>query len=162
MERSAPIAAPGADPGYAQDWRGVRGIAILAIALAAALVLHGPIETVLDQAVVRAWATIFVALVVQALPFLVLGVVVSGLIATFAFPRRLGALLPSRTFLAVPVATAAGMALPAELAFLLSAPAVNPVVLVATAVAFPRQPSMVVARLLAGLATATLTSLVWS
>jgi len=49
----------------------------------------------------------------------------------------------------------------AALTFLLSAPAVNPVVLVATAVAFPGRPEVVVARLLASLATAVVVGLLW-
>ena len=42
----------------------------------------------------------------------------------------------------------------AALTFMLSAPAINPVVLVATAVAFPGQPAMVLARCVASLVTA--------
>jgi uncharacterized membrane protein YraQ (UPF0718 family) len=85
--------------------------------------------------------------------------------------------------LAVPIAAAAGAALPgcecgsvpiagrlvargapaaAALAFLLSAPAINPVVLVATAVAFPGRPAIVAARFLASLLTATAVGLVWA
>jgi uncharacterized membrane protein YraQ (UPF0718 family) len=45
---------------------------------------------------------------------------------------------------------------------MLAAPAVNPVVLVATAVAFPGQPRMVLARFLGSLATSILVGLVWS
>jgi hypothetical protein len=50
----------------------------------------------------------------------------------------------------------------AAAAFMLSAPAVNPVVLVATAVAFPGQPRMVVARLLGSLLVATVVGTIWS
>ena len=57
---------------------------------------------------------------------------------------------------------AAGVPVSAALAFLLSAPAVNPVVLVATAVAFPDAPQMVVARLGASLATAVVMGLGWA
>ena len=45
---------------------------------------------------------------------------------------------------------------------MLSAPAINPVVLVATAVAFPGQPQMVAARCLASLATAVVMGVLWS
>jgi hypothetical protein len=85
--------------------------------------------------------------------------------------------------LAVPVAAVAGAALPgcecgsvpiagrlvargaqpaAALTFLLSAPAINPVVLVATAVAFPGRPAVVAARALASLIAATVVGLVWA
>lgn len=44
---------------------------------------------------------------------------------------------------------------------LLSAPAINPVVLVATAVAFPQNPEMVLARFVASLLVAVVMGLVW-
>jgi uncharacterized membrane protein YraQ (UPF0718 family) len=50
----------------------------------------------------------------------------------------------------------------AALAFMLSAPAINPVVLVATAVAFPGQPALVLARCVASLTTAVAMGLLWS
>jgi uncharacterized membrane protein YraQ (UPF0718 family) len=54
-----------------------------------------------------------------------------------------------------------GVAPAAALAFLLSAPAVNPVVLVATSIAFPGHPEMVLARLLASLATSVVMGWLW-
>jgi uncharacterized protein len=47
------------------------------------------------------------------------------------------------------------------LTFLLSAPAINPVVLVATAVAFPQTPQMVVGRLVASLLLAVVMGVAW-
>ncbi len=47
------------------------------------------------------------------------------------------------------------------LAFLLSAPAINPIVLVATAVAFPGQPMMVVARFTASVLTSVAMGWLW-
>ncbi|GIH20195.1 hypothetical protein Raf01_83670 [Rugosimonospora africana] len=49
----------------------------------------------------------------------------------------------------------------AALAFLLSAPAINPVVLVSTSVAFAGRPMVVVARLVASLFTATVMGWLW-
>jgi len=136
----------------------------------------------LDAETLQSWATIFVAICVQALPFLVLGVVVSGAIAAYVPPAALARALPARPSLAVPVAAVAGVCLPgcecgsvpiagrlvargvapaAALTFLLAAPAVNPVVLVATAVAFPGQPEMVLARFLASLLAACVVGFVW-
>jgi len=130
----------------------------------------------------RTWTTVFVAIVVQALPFLVLGVLVSGAITALVSPVVLARLLPRSPVLAVPSAALAGAALPgcecasvpiagrlcargvqpaAALAFMLAAPAVNPVVLVATAVAFPGQPRMVAARFLGSLGTSIAVGLVW-
>jgi uncharacterized membrane protein YraQ (UPF0718 family) len=49
----------------------------------------------------------------------------------------------------------------AALAFLLASPAINPIVLVSTAVAFPGQPRMVVARALASMLTACAMGWLW-
>ncbi|MEN3298739.1 permease [Pseudonocardia sp.] len=136
-----------------------------------------------DRPALQAWSTVFVAIVLQALPFLGLGVLLSGLIAAFVPDRVLQRVLPRRAGLAVPVAGVAGAALPgcecasvpfagrmmtrgvapsAALAFMLSSPAINPVVLVATAVAFPQEPMMVMARCLGGLGTALIVGWVWA
>jgi uncharacterized membrane protein YraQ (UPF0718 family) len=64
----------------------------------------------------------------------------------------------------VPIAgrlCARGVQPAAALAFMLAAPAVNPVVLVATAVAFPGRPEMVLARFLGSLLTSIAVGLVW-
>jgi uncharacterized membrane protein YraQ (UPF0718 family) len=119
----------------------------------------------------------------QAVPFLVLGVMVSGIVETFVSRERLARWLPRRPVSAVLAAGVAGAALPgcecasvpvarrlfaegsagpASLTFMLSSPAINPVVLVATAVAFPGQPVMVLARVTASLASALVVGLVWS
>ena len=60
----------------------------------------------------QAGATIFVAIVVQALPFLVLGVVLSGLIAAYVPASFFARALPRRPVFAVPVAGLAGVAIP--------------------------------------------------
>jgi uncharacterized membrane protein YraQ (UPF0718 family) len=110
-------------------------------------------------------------------------VTVSALVAALIPPGFLPRVLPRSPSVAVPVAAAAGAALPgcecgsvpiagrlvsqgappaAALAFLLSAPAINPVVLVATAVAFPGRPEVVLARFLGSLLTATVVGLIWA
>jgi uncharacterized protein len=131
---------------------------------------------------VAAWTTVFAAICIQAAPYLTLGVLISTTITAFVPPPVFGRILPGRTALAVPLAGLAGAALPGcecgsvpvaaslmrrgvergpAVAFLLSAPAVNPVVLVATAVAFPGRPEVVLARLLAALATAIVVGWMW-
>jgi uncharacterized membrane protein YraQ (UPF0718 family) len=64
----------------------------------------------------------------------------------------------------VPIAgrlCARGVQPAAAVAFMLAAPAVNPVVLVATAVAFPGQPQMVLARFCGSLLTSITVGLLW-
>jgi uncharacterized membrane protein YraQ (UPF0718 family) len=132
-------------------------------------------------------ATVFCGVFVQALPFLAFGVVISGLMAAYVSPDRLARWLPRRTGAAILTAGVGGAALPgcecgavpvarrlfgdsgsgdrqgaAALTFMLAAPAINPVVLVATAVAFPGEPAMVGARFAASLLTAIIMGAVWS
>ncbi len=55
-----------------------------------------------------------------------------------------------------------GVPAAAALTFLLAAPAINPVVLVSTAIAFPGQPEMVIGRFLASFVTAVVVGFVWA
>ena len=156
---------------------------LLALLLVGAVLLRPAMAGLFDDPALQMWSTVFVSITVQALPFLVLGVAVSGAIAAFVPPGWLAEHLPSRPMLAVPAAGLAGIALPgcecgsvpiagrltarglspaAAFAFMLSAPAINPVVLVATAVAFPGRPAMVVGRFTASLLTAIIVGLLWS
>ena len=130
----------------------------------------------------QAGATVFVSIVVQALPFLVLGTVLSGLITAYVPPEFFARALPKHPVAAVPVAGLAGLAIPgcecasvpvagglmargvtpaAALAFLLSSPAINPVVLVSTFVAFPNNHVMALARFVASLITAVHMGWIW-
>ncbi len=153
---------------------------LLACALAATT-LH---NAVFNSAALSTVGTVFCGVFVQAIPFLVLGVVVSGLIAVFVSPERLARCLPRRPAVAVLAAGVGGVALPgcecgsvplarrlfgeggttgaAALTFMLAAPAINPVVLAATAVAFPGRPAMVFARMGASLLTAVVMGWAWS
>jgi len=153
---------------------------LLACALSATMLRNA----VSGNAALSTVGTVFCGVFVQAIPFLVLGVVVSGLIAVFVSPERLARWLPRRPTVAVLAAGVAGAALPgcecgsvpmarrlfgeggatgaAALTFMLAAPAINPVVLVATAVAFPGAPMMVIARMGASLLTAVIMGWAWS
>ncbi|MGH3762871.1 permease [Actinophytocola sp.] len=163
--------------------RRITSLEILCVVLVVALVGQGWLASVLDVPALRTGATVFVAVCVQALPFLVLGVLVSGAIAAFVSADLLRRVLPRRTALAVPAAGVAGIALPncecaavpvarrliqqevpaaVAVTFLLAAPAVNPVVLVATAVAFPGEPAMVAARFAGSLGTAVVMGFLWA
>ena len=155
---------------------------ILAIGLVILIVAQRWLVGLFDNPALQTGATIFVSIIVQALPFLVLGVVLSGAIAAFVPASFWKKALPRNPALAVPVAGAAGAVLPgcecasvpvanglmsrgvapaAALAFLLSAPAINPIVLASTFVAFPGEPMMVVARFVASLATAVIMGWLW-
>lgn len=156
---------------------------VLGAVLIAAVLARDWFGQLLAVPALRTGATVFVAVCVQAMPFLVLGVLISGAIAAFASGEWLRRVLPRNTALAVGVAGLAGAALPGcecasvpvarrlmrqgvapavALAFLLAAPAINPVVLVATAVAFPTAPGMVLARFLGSLFTALVMGWWWA
>jgi uncharacterized membrane protein YraQ (UPF0718 family) len=158
------------------------GVEALAILVVLAVLLRPALAGRLDAPTFQTWATIFVSICVQALPFLVLGTVLSGAVAVLVPAGAFERVLPRNGALAVPVAGVAGVCLPgcecgsvpiagrlvargappaAALTFLLAAPAVNPVVLVATSVAFPGQPEMVLSRFVASMLTAVVMGWLW-
>ncbi|MFJ5992186.1 permease [Lentzea sp. NPDC092896] len=160
----------------------ITSLEVLCGILVLALLFQSRLVDLLDVPKLRTASTVFVAICVQAMPFLVLGVLISGAIAAFVPASALRKLLPSKTALAVPVAGVAGIALPGcecasvpvakrlmqqgvapavALTFLLAAPAVNPIVLVSTAVAFNDTPMMVVARFVGSLLTAMVMGWLW-
>lgn len=150
---------------------------LVAGALLAITLTGASLRSVLDDEAFRTWCTMFVAVVVQSAPFLLGGVLLSGVISRFLTEATLQRLLPKNPVAAVPVAGLAGVGLPGcecaavpiadglirrglrpalALTFLLAAPAINPAVIVSTAVAFPGNHAMVLARVLASLASAVL------
>ncbi|MFF3484996.1 permease [Streptomyces sp. NPDC002701] len=182
MERLRRSAGDGARTAFrALVYAVVGGGALITVATVGSVL--GPMLALdLATPAAAAWWTVFTAVVVQGIPFLLLGTVVSAAIGAFVPERVFRRVLPRNPALAVPVAGAAGAVLPgcecasvpvadslmrrgvapaAALAFLLSAPAINPVVLVATSLAFPGQPAMVGARLVASLATAVVMGWLW-
>jgi len=176
------MSAPKAEPAQkAGGWR-FGALEGLTVGLVVLLVGQRWIAGLFDSPALQAGATVFVSIVVQATPFLVLGVLLSAAIAAFVPVTFWQRVLPKNDALAVPVAGLAGVVLPgcecasvpvagslmargvapaAALAFLLSAPAINPIVLVSTWVAFPGQPMMVVARFAASLITSVLMGWLW-
>jgi uncharacterized protein len=169
-------------PGAPDRGRRVGSVEILAILLIAIVLLRTTISRALSAEALQTWLTIFVSVITQAMPFLVFGVALSAVIAVWVPPSFFARALPRKPALAVPVASAAGVILPgcecasvpvagalvrrgitpaAALAFLLASPAINPIVLTATAVAFPRNPEMVLARGLASIIVACAMGWLW-
>lgn len=160
----------------------IGSVEVLAVLLVLLVIFRDPLASTMSDPRLQTWTTVFVSVLVQAMPFLVFGVVLSAVIAVFV-PRSFWArALPRHPALAVPVASAAGVVLPgcecgsvpiagslirrgvapaAALAFLLAAPAINPIVLVATAVAFPNNPEMVLGRGVASLTVAVIMGWLW-
>ncbi|WP_406402595.1 permease [Streptomyces sp. NBC_00879] len=179
--KAAPTRGDDREADDPQGWQ-FNSSLVLTMLLLLVVMLQGPIRRALSAPVMQSWMTVFVAVFVQALPFLVLGVLLSAIIAVFVPPSFFARALPIQPALAVPVAGMAGAVLPgcecasvpvagalvrrgvtpaAAFAFLLSAPAINPIVLTATAVAFPRNPVMVLARFVASLLVACAMGWLW-
>lgn len=158
------------------------GPGVIAVPLLLAFLLRNRLD-VFQNDDLRLWSTLFVSICLQAMPFLALGVAISGAIAAFVSPDFVRRIVPRRQALAVPAAGVAGLALPgcecgsvpiagrlishgtppaAALTFLLAAPAINPVVLVATAVAFPNDRMVVLARFLASFLVAIAVGTWWA
>lgn len=127
--------------------------------------------------------TIFLSLLVEAMPFLLLGVLFSGLLLLFIDEHWLIAKLPKNPLLGalvgsmvgflfpvcecgnVPVARRLlmqGVPSPVAIGFLLAAPTINPIVIWATWTAFRDQPEIVVLRVVFSLAIATIIGWVFS
>lgn len=116
-------------------------------------------------------ATVFAGIVLEALPFMLLGSLAGGVIEVYVSRERLIARLPKKSWQVVLAAATLGMLcpicecavvpvvrrllrkgvpFPAAIAFLLGAPLVNPVVGMATAVAYSFSLKVALIRLLAG------------
>jgi uncharacterized membrane protein YraQ (UPF0718 family) len=179
---SPPGAGEGPPTGQVVRRERIGSIEVLAGVLVLLVVLRSPLGSLISGARLQTWMTVFVSVLVQAVPFLVFGVVLSAVIAVFVPSSFWARALPKNPVLAVPVASVAGVVLPgcecgsvpiagslvrrgvtpaAALAFLLAAPAINPIVLTATAIAFPKNPEMVVARGAASLVVAVLMGWLW-
>src|SRR5215212_5728290 len=123
------------------------------------------------------FTTLALSIVVEALPFVILGALVSVIVRLFAPTERILRLLPKRPLLRrlpislfgafmpvcecgnVPVARGLvirGLSVAESTTFLLAAPIINPVTLLATSQAFPLDPSIVWIRMAGGLLIANL------
>jgi uncharacterized membrane protein YraQ (UPF0718 family) len=115
------------------------------------------------------FSAIVASIFIEAMPFLAVGALLSAVIEVFVSPDRLIRYLPNGIAARISVGVAAGLILPTcecgvvpivrrliskgvpvptAVAFMLSAPVINPVVLTSTYVAFRGDPPMVVGRVL--------------
>lgn len=108
--------------------------------------------------------TIFLGIFLEAIPFILLGVLLSAAIAVFVKPDQIAKIIPKNKFGGILFATGLGFMFPVcecgnipvarrlikkkvkayiAITFLLSAPVINPVVLAATYVAFRNNPEII-------------------
>ncbi|ANV84773.1 permease [Picosynechococcus sp. PCC 7003] len=127
--------------------------------------------------------TLFVSLLVEAMPFLLLGVILSSVLLVCVDERQLIQRLPKNPVLGAFMGSCIGFLFPVcecgnvpvarrfmlqgiptsvAVGFLLSAPTLNPVVIWSTWIAFRGQPEIVLYRVLGSLAIATIVGTVFS
>ena len=127
--------------------------------------------------------TLFLSLLVEAIPFLLLGVLLSSVLLIFIDERWLVAHLPTHPVLGafagscigflfpvcecgnVPVARRLmmqGVPLPVAIGFLMAAPTVNPIVIWSTWIAFQDRPEIVILRVVFSLTIATVVGCIFS
>ncbi|MFV2197747.1 permease [Nocardiopsis sp. LOL_012] len=173
---------PPSDWGRRKRRPGTGTVWLFALFITAMALGHAWVSDQLTHQAFLAWSTIFTAISFQALPFLVFGVALSAALTAFVPASAYQRFFPSRPGAAVPVAGLSGALLPgcecasvpiagslvkrgvapaAALTFLLAAPAINPVVMIATAVAFAGQPEVVLARFAASLAASVVIGWIW-
>ncbi len=124
--------------------------------------------------------TLFLSILLEAIPFVLIGVFFSALLQTFVTDEQVRRWTPKNPLVALPFAALLGFLFPVcecaivpivrrlihkgmpvyvGIVFLLAGPIVNPVVMAATYTAFQRQPDMVIYRSLFALIVAILTGL---
>ena len=127
--------------------------------------------------------TLTCSVIVEATPFLIIGIIVSALIRRFLPPDRLLKILPKHTFIRRILLSLVGIALPVcecgnvpvarsllahglkpadVISFLLAAPILNPITIIATMTAFSFEPRMVWWRIGFGFLIVQLTALIVS
>lgn len=118
---------------------------------------------------------IFLSIVIEALPFVLLGCLISGLIYVFLTPERVRRFLPKNKFLSIVCGSAMGIFFPScecgivpivnqfvrkdvpvytAFAFMLTAPIVNPIVIFSTFIAFGNTMRFAMLRVLGSLLVA--------
>ncbi|MEC3609127.1 permease [Bacillus glycinifermentans] len=127
--------------------------------------------------------TIFISILIEALPFVLIGVFIAGFIQIFVTEDHLRALMPKNKFSAVLVSCLLGACFPAcecgivpivrrlvakgvpiyaGVGFLLTGPLINPIVILSTYMAFGNDVRMAVLRVAVGFAAAVLIALMIS
>jgi uncharacterized protein len=130
---------------------------------------------------IQALVTIFLGIFIEALPFLLAGVLASSIIHLFVTAEQVQRLTPRHPAMAAITGSLLGLAFPVcecgsvptarrlmhkgapvplGIAFILAAPVVNPIVIVSTWVAFSNQPAIVAWRIGLTIVIATITGLV--
>lgn len=128
----------------------------------------------------REWSTSFVEIILEGLPFILIGAIASAIIQLFTTEEIIKKIIPKNKFIAVIIASLAGLVMPIcecaiipitkslikkkvpigiAITFMLSVPIVNPIVILSTFYAF-NDFKIVIIRLVGGIVTAILVGLI--
>ncbi|QAA30990.1 permease [Clostridium manihotivorum] len=131
---------------------------------------------------VQIFSTVFLSILIQAVPFILVGVLFSSIIQVFVTSEVLGRFFPKNPILgflfalisgvALPVCDCAivpvasrlikkGIPLPIAITFMLAAPIVNPIAIASTLYAFPNQPTTALYRIYFGATIAFFVGLIF-
>lgn len=126
---------------------------------------------ILKNNLLQCFSTIFISILLEALPFIIIGVFISSIIQLFVSEETIRRFIPKNKYLGILAAASIGLffpicdcaivpvvrrlvnkgvPMPIGTAFMLSVPIINPVVLASTYYAFPDAPYVVVLRGLLG------------
>jgi uncharacterized membrane protein YraQ (UPF0718 family) len=126
----------------------------------------------LDSRVINDFSTIFLSIIFEGIPFILIGALASSVIQIFVSEETIARIIPKNKFMGVLIASLIGIVFPVcecaivpitrrlvkkgvplniAITFMLSVPIMNPVVLLSTHYAFMGMPYMVIARAMFGM-----------
>lgn len=130
-----------------------------------------------EWSLVEGFSTIFLSIILEAIPFIIIGAFVSTIIQIFVSPEFISRIIPKKRFIGLLAASLLGLVFPVcecaivpimrrlikkgvpvhiAVTFMVAVPIVNPVVLASTAYAFPGASHMVLLRGFLGMGAAIL------
>lgn len=145
-------------------------IILLPIAMLLLLIivsLKNQFSLIVQNTIIQSFTTIFLSIILEAIPFIIIGVFISSLIQIFVSEETISKILPKNKFIGIFLAGIIGIVFPVcecaivpivrrllkkgvplyiGITFMLSVPIINPVVLVSTYYAFLGNPYMVLLR----------------
>ncbi|MEK6266661.1 MAG: permease [Clostridium sp.] len=150
----------------------IKILSIIIILLLGIYFINSTYVTKLDSRVINDFATIFLSIILEGIPFILIGALASSIIQIFVSDETIAKIIPKNKFVGVFIASLVGLVFPVcecaivpitrrllkkgvplsiAVTFMLSVPIMNPVVLLSTHYAFMGMSYMVIARAMFGM-----------
>ncbi|MCB2290712.1 permease [Clostridium sp. CS001] len=157
---------------YSSEITLIKILSLIIILLLGIYFVNGTNIIKLDSRVINDFSTIFLSIVFEGIPFILIGALVSSVIQIFVSEEIIARIIPKNQFIGVLIASVVGLVFPVcecaivpitrrlvkkgvplniATTFMLSVPIMNPVVLLSTHYAFMGMPYMVIARAMFGM-----------